>query len=176
MNNNLGPVPSTVERARVTYETIIADNESPVRSGRRDRHPLQAEEGLGWTFGEDFADGAWRTRESAHQAFETQIAGQANGRSVLGSGRQIPAWDAVGGAQLAAFAQASGGEVGRGPRQAVGQWSGSTTRDGQIVQPPRPVDVTERGQLAYGRTVVPGRPGGEGGRVVRPNRAEVRNN
>jgi hypothetical protein len=105
---NLGPVPQFAERSNNTYDATMAEP-SAHRGGRSG--PLQAEEGIGWqdTYARSFAESVRDTDTGAsHQAFEAQIAGQADGRSALASGRAVPAWNKVPEVLMGMFEGSSG--------------------------------------------------------------------
>jgi hypothetical protein len=114
-HNQLGPSPDFPERGRQEYDAQLAANQR--REGNR-----QAEEGLGreGAYRGSFGQGSAMSRDgSSHKSYDTVIAGQANGRGRLGSGHDVPAWDAVPDEALASFAQAADyGEPGQGHRFA----------------------------------------------------------
>jgi hypothetical protein len=93
------------ERGRVVVDVQLADN--PRREG-----PRQAAEGLGDEpdYRGAFGQGAAFSRDgSSHQAYDAIVAGQANGRGRLGSGQEVPAWNAVDNATRAGFWQGTDG-------------------------------------------------------------------
>lgn len=79
------------ERGRNVVDVQLAQN-------TRRRGPLQAEEGLGWEppYPGAFHESVMKSDDAAnHTRYETQLAGQANGRERLGSGQEVPSWNAV---------------------------------------------------------------------------------
>lgn len=98
----IGPAATGVpERDRQTYDVDLAQNS-------RRKGESFAQEGLGsqqryhGSFYEAVRDS---DTGASHTDVEVQVAGQADGRSLLGSGQAIAAWVAVDGAELSAFDQ-----------------------------------------------------------------------
>jgi hypothetical protein len=89
-NRAIGPQPVVPERARQVYETVQAAPRDQRDRVRRAHEELRAEEGLGWSpeYSGSFVGGA----AVEHGIYEVKEAGQAAGRSRLGSGQMIPAW------------------------------------------------------------------------------------
>lgn len=103
--NTLAPSLPFPERGRVVVDVQLAQN-------TRRRGSLQAEEGLGWEqpYPGAFHESVMKSDDAAnHAAYETQLAGQANGRGRLGSGQEVPAWNAVDNATRAGFLQGTAG-------------------------------------------------------------------
>jgi hypothetical protein len=95
-DGQLAPDNPFPERVSNTVDRVQAQprrNRIGERSGDR-----YAEEGLGWqrAYAGSFFE-AVRDSDSgaSHRDVEVQIAGQAQGRSLLGSGRAVPAWSQV---------------------------------------------------------------------------------
>jgi hypothetical protein len=110
---NLAPSPDYPERATNTVDKIVATprrNALGERSGERD-----FEEGPGFQheYGQAFFQAVDATDRADHVTVEVKIAGQANGRGRLGSGQEIPAWDAVPQESLDGFSAGSSGDPGR---------------------------------------------------------------
>jgi hypothetical protein len=65
-----------------------------------------------------------RVPERDRQTYDVTIAGQANGRSLLGAGKAVPAWNGIDNATLTGFA------YGTAPTDATGasEWPGNTVQ------------------------------------------------
>lgn len=160
--NTLAPSLPFPERGRVVVDVRLAQNTR--RAG-----PLQAEEGLGWqlpyagSFRESIQDA---DSGASHHDVEVQPAGQADGRSLLASGRAVPAWNAVDAATKAGFLQGTHGTeqsvTVRPPGYAQRPGSNPAT-----ITPLAALTAGERPGTTFGYSVAP--PGG--GR--RRNQADV---
>jgi hypothetical protein len=119
-----GPHPRFPERPGNVVE--IRETENAARTGVTNQAPF---EGIGQAYGAAFVDAihttysgygdgryapsertnpapmapAPRVPERDRQTYDVTIAGQANGRSLLGAGKAVPVWDAVDGAVTDAF-------------------------------------------------------------------------
>lgn len=102
---NLSPVPGGPEREPQTYDVAVAQNS-------RRKGESFAFEGLGYqqryhgSFYEAVRDS---DTGASHTDVEVQPAGQANGRSLLGSGQFVPAQFAVDAAERGGFVQGLSG-------------------------------------------------------------------
>jgi hypothetical protein len=160
--NTFAPSLPFPEVGKVVVDVQLADN--PRRRG-----PRQAAEGLGDEpdYRNAFGQGAVFSRDgSSHETFDAIEAGQANGRGRLGSGQEVPAWNAVDAATRAGFWQGTDGTeqsvTVRPPRHAQRPGANSAT-----ITPLAAITAGERPGTTFGYSVAP--PGG--GR--RRNQADV---
>jgi hypothetical protein len=144
------PSPLYPERGRVVVDRIEAEN--PRREG-----PRQAEEGLGFkgNYAAPFYASVYDSDSGAsHRDVEVQQAGQANGRGLLGSGQAIPAWDAVGPAEMAGFAQgASGADQSAAPSPFPFAPRGGANKN--TLGPTFGLNAGERPGTVYNKAIAP---------------------
>jgi hypothetical protein len=152
--NNLGPVPAGPEREGQAYDVTVAQN-------TRRKGQSYAEEGLGYQqrYHTPFYEAVRDSDTGAsHTDVEVQIAGQANGRSLLGSGQAVPAWAAVDAAERGSFVQGlSGSEQSATPYPFMHQ-----PRPGANASPLGPTfgfNAGERPGTIYAKQIAPPRGG-----------------
>jgi hypothetical protein len=103
--STIAPNPLCDEQAPTTYDVAQAQNS-------RRKGESFAQEGLGFQqeYHQPFYESVRDSDTGAsHHDVEAKIAGQADGRGLLGSGRAVPSWNAVDGAERSAFVQGQAG-------------------------------------------------------------------
>jgi hypothetical protein len=99
--STISPLPQAPERGNQTYGVTVTQN-------NRRKGESFAQEGLGYQqrYHGAFYEAVRDTDTGAsHTDVEVQVAGQASGRSLLGSGQAVPAWNAVDQFERASFIQ-----------------------------------------------------------------------